>query len=176
MIQQRRQGYVGGERMCRRSTLIWQMTSRLLSGSRTDQQRDTRLGWFRRTLSESRRWSPDVYMLRCHSHPPNDSWLLFTRRRFVCYRCDPHQEHYLYLSCQLLIAFSLHVSLLIWHAVSSSLLIIFKQIWGDKNQFSIILESFFPPSYSSALWRGLHRPVRHDWADPCRADNHLMWA
>lgn len=62
---------------------------------------------------------------------------------------------YLYLSCQLLIAFSLSMSLLIWHAVSSSLLIIFKQIWGDRNQFSIILESFFfSPPYSSCTVTG----------------------
>lgn len=63
-------------------------------------------------------------------------------------------NRYLYLSCQLLIAFSLRTSLLIWRAVSNSLLIIFKQIWGDKNQFSIILEGFFFHIHP-ALWRDL---------------------
>jgi len=84
---------------------------------------------------------------------------------------------YLYLSCQLLITFSLWTSLLIWHTVSSSLLIIFKQIWEDKNQFPIILEDFFFFSIHPALWRGLQRLDMHDWEDPepCRVNNHLMW-
>lgn len=61
---------------------------------------------------------------------------------------------YLYLSCQLLIAFSHHTSLLIWHAVSNSLLIIFKQIWGDRNQFSIILVGNFlyPSGTAERTW------------------------
>lgn len=74
-------------------------------------------------------------------------------------------KRYLYLSCQLLIALSHCTSLLIWHAVSNSLLIIFKQIWGDKNQFSIILEFCFFHIHP-ALQRGLERPAMHDWAHP----------
>lgn len=86
---------------------------------------------------------------------------------------------YLYLSCQLLIAFSHHTSLLIWHAVSNSLLIIFKQIRGDRNQFSIILVGNFlyPSGTAERTWEiGYARLSRSRvnnrlicvWYDSCR--------
>ncbi len=93
-----------------------------------------------------------------HSHANASVVIGVTRVRGI-------MSHYLYLSCQLLIALSHCTSLLIWHAVSNSLLIIFKQIWGDKNQFSIILEVFFFHIHLT-LRRGLERLAMHDWAHP----------
>ena len=79
---------------------------------------------------------------------------------------------YLYLSCQLLIAFSHRKSLLNWHAVSNSLLIIFKQIRGDRNQFSIILVGNFfsyPSGTAERTWEiGYARLSRY------RVNNHLI--
>lgn len=78
---------------------------------------------------------------------------------------------YLYLSCQLLIAFSHRTSLLIWLAVSNSLLIIFKQIRGDRNQFSIILvENFlYPSGTAERTWE-----IGHARLSRSRVNNHLI--